>query len=220
MVVGDVAGDIGELEGDAEIGGAGQRRLVLCGNPHDHRHHAAHRSRDVIAIADEVGTVVGAPALAIEPEALEMVVKVGWGNGALAQQAGQAVEWRPEPALVAQCGGRAPPQLVDSSLVRGGGGGRGSGAQILTVANVVAMSAPGVEQPGAFARLPIEQAAGHPEGFGAGADGPFRIGDEALARRCGGNHPSRCAIISPAVALALPTTPGIPAPGWVPAPTK
>ena len=30
----------------------------------------------------------------------------------------------------------------------------------------------------------------------------------------------RSPIISPAVALALPTTPGIPAPGWVPAPTR
>ena len=31
---------------------------------------------------------------------------------------------------------------------------------------------------------------------------------------------ARSSIISPAVACALPTTPGMPAPGWVPAPTK
>ncbi len=35
-----------------------------------------------------------------------------------------------------------------------------------------------------------------------------------------GVHPARSSSISPAVAFALPTTPGIPAPGWVPAPTR
>ncbi len=33
-------------------------------------------------------------------------------------------------------------------------------------------------------------------------------------------HGFRSSSISPAVALALPTTPGMPAPGWVPAPTR
>src|SRR5690606_31886203 len=33
-------------------------------------------------------------------------------------------------------------------------------------------------------------------------------------------HWARSPSISPAVALALPTTPGMPAPGWVPAPTR
>ena len=35
-----------------------------------------------------------------------------------------------------------------------------------------------------------------------------------------GIHLARSSSIRPAVAFALPTTPGIPAPGWVPAPTR
>ena len=47
-----------------------------------------------------------------------------------------------------------------------------------------------------------------------------RIGRRGRAAIDGEALHLRSSIIRPAVALALPTTPGIPAPGWVPAPTR
>ena len=49
-IVDDVARDIGELEGDAEIAGAIERVAVAGIDAHDHRHHAADRAGDMIAI--------------------------------------------------------------------------------------------------------------------------------------------------------------------------
>src|SRR5690349_21555888 len=85
----------------------------------------------------------------------------------------------------------------------------------LAVANIVAMAAPAIEQPRPFTRRAIEQAAGGTEGLGSVLDGLMSASDDLFA-----GHAARSAIMSPAVAFALPTTPGIPAPGWVPAPTK
>ncbi len=86
----------------------------------------------------------------------------------------------------------------------------------LTVGQIVASAAPGVKQPRPFARNCVEQAAGAPEAFRALRDDFARRGDQRRTIDRGSGHPT----ISPAVALALPTTPGMPAPGWVPAPTK
>jgi hypothetical protein len=56
-------------------------------------------------------------------------------------------------------------------------------------------------------RVPLHRPAGGP---------PPRFGED----RSDFGHFARSSSISPAVALALPTTPGMPAPGWVPAPTR
>src|SRR5690606_19978436 len=60
---------------------------------------------------------------------------------------------------------------------------------------------PRLPPPGGAPRVPLHHASHGP---------PPRSGEDHA------KSPS----ISPAVALALPTTPGMPAPGWVPAPTR
>ena len=55
--------------------------------------------------------------------------------------------------------------------------------------------------------VPLRHPAGGP---------PPRAGED----RHDSNHFAKSSSISPAVALALPTTPGMPAPGCVPAPTR
>src|SRR5687767_3356940 len=88
-------------------------------------------------------------------------------------------------------------------------------ARNLAIADIIAMAAPGVEEPRPFASRPVEQPACGPDRLRPGLDRIAGAGDDLLA-----GHGFKSAIISPAVALALPTTPGIPAPGCVPAPTK
>ena len=91
-------------------------------------------------------------------------------------------------------------------------------AERLAIGDIVAGAAPGVEQPAALARLEVEDLAGEAEALAARRDRPLRILDQPLPRLA--HATIAFSSIRPAVASALPTTPGIPAPGWVPAPTK
>jgi len=85
--------------------------------------------------------------------------------------------------------------------------------QRLAVDHVVTMTAPGVEHLGVGPGLRIEQGGGRGEALRP-------LLDRLAAGRGQVGHGRKSSIISPAVALAEPTTPGMPAPGWAPAPTK
>ena len=50
-ILDDVARDVGELEGDAEVGGAVERVAVRRVDAHDMRHHHPDRAGDLVAIA-------------------------------------------------------------------------------------------------------------------------------------------------------------------------
>src|SRR5690606_30871758 len=95
----------------------------------------------------------------------------------------QRVERRVVAALARQ---RALGLLRDVGEAPLGIGDRfGVVAERLAVGEIVARAAPGVEQPGPFARDRIEQAANEAERLGALLDRRLRIGDErrALSRR-------------------------------------
>src|SRR5690606_19361724 len=83
----------------------------------------------------------------------------------------------------------------------------------LPVDDIVAMAAPGVEHDSIIPRLPVEEAGRSRKALRALGDGLFAAGNNLVV------HAMASAIISPAVALADPTTTGMPAPGCVPAPT-
>ena len=106
-------------------------------------------------------------------------------------------------------------RIVGDALLRIGGRHRAM-AEHLAVGEIVAGAAPGIEQPGALAGLLVEQPACEAERLRAARDDPLGRAPTRIAR----SARARSSIINPAVALALPTTPGMPAPGWVPAPTK
>ena len=86
-------------------------------------------------------------------------------------------------------------------------------AEGLAVDHVIAVAAPGVEHLRVGAGPGIEQGR-------CGREALRALLDRLPAGRGEIGHARKSAIISPAVALAEPTTPGMPAPGWVPAPTK
>ena len=192
-----------KLEGDAEIGGARQRLLVVRVDAHDDRHHAADRAGDMVAIAEQVRLVGRPPALGVEREAGEMIVDVsGAGSGIRRADVASASK------------GSSADRLAGERVWLGAGARRAATiavrpirleAERLAVADVVAMAAPGIEQPGALARPAVEQAAGDAEGFAS----PRRIDSLGLGDELGRAFiRARSSIISPAVALALPTTPG------------
>src|SRR5690606_2934260 len=86
--------------------------------------------------------------------------------------------------------------------------------QLLAIHLIIAMATPGIEQHDAAPGGRVKQAGGHCKALGAGLDGLRGMGRQLRAHAC------TSASISPAVALAEPMTPGTPAPGWVPAPTR
>src|SRR5690606_26025186 len=108
--------------------------------------------------------------------------------------------------------------------------------QLLAVDLVVAVAAPGVEQPGGLPHRRLKEPGGGGKAPGTLADdlpavleylvhGWWVVRQDTRFRFEGRLPSPRLAMpgsasIRPAVALAEPPTPGMPAPGWVPAPAK
>ena len=103
------------------------------------------------------------------------------------------------PALphLASCGGRRPHARIAvagkpfAEAYRTGIASSGEylfifAAMVLPVGDIVASAAPSVEQPGAFAGLPVEQLGCHGEAFGAARDAVAGMGDEPRAIRGSG----------------------------------
>ena len=105
-------------------------------------------------------------------------------------------------------------EIIQRGLQRRGIHGARPMPHGLAIDHIVAITAPGVEHFGVGPRLLTEQGRCGGEAGGALL---YRIAARLLQI---GAHPFRSSIINPAVALADPTTPGMPAPGCVPAPTK
>jgi len=96
-----------------------------------------------------------------------------------------------------------------------------SPAELLVVGLVVAVPAPGIQHVGAGSRLGVEDPGRSREALGPPLDRPPALLDDVSHHSALlVDQPSRSAIMRAAVALAELTTPGTPAPGWVPAPTK
>ena len=163
MILDDVAGDVGELEGDAEIGGAIERVVVGGIDAHDHRHHAADRAGDMVAIAQHVVLGPRPPALGVEREAGEMVVdeaardrrirarpRASASNGAIADRlAGQRA--------LRSC------RAAKATRAAGSAGATGIVAERLAVGDDRRRRGTSIEQPGALAGLLVEQVAGEAE---------------------------------------------------------
>jgi hypothetical protein len=207
-----VAGDVGELQGEAEVGGAAQGLHIP--DTHHLRHHHPHHAGHVVGVKQ--GVLQGAirPALHIHLEAVQEVQRVARGDAVTQRDPLECGEGR----VLHRLSGEGPQGLVLQPLQLGGGegGGQPDGAvaQDLAVDLVVAMATPGVEQIGVLPHARVEQACGGGEAgrsaFYAGAAG---VQNDVAHPPCASSS------ISEAVALAEPITPGTPAPGWVPAPT-
>src|SRR5690606_16491621 len=85
--------------------------------------------------------------------------------------------------------------------------------QGLAVDDVVAMPAPGIKHDGIVTGLAVKEPGRRCKALRPLGDGLLALGDDRIG------HVAASAIMRPAVAFADPTTPGMPAPGWVPAPT-
>ena len=223
-VLDHVAGDVGELEGEAEVLGAAQGGEVVRLHAHHERHHHAHHARHVPAVVERVLDGLVAARRDVHGEAVEQLDGVAFGDVA---GEGHALEGGEVGIVGGLAGQRAPGLRVEpvQPRLRRLRAGRGHAvAELLAVDHVVAVPAPGVEHLGVDAGLRRRTArrrrrsSSSPSGWSRGWTGRGRW----RARRGGYGHAvaPRSASISPAVALAEPITPGTPAPGWVPAPTK
>ena len=79
-VVDHVAGDVGELEGEAEILGAAQGGEIVRLHAHHERHHHAHHSRHVPAVVERVLEGLVAPRRHVHGEAVEQLDGVAFGD--------------------------------------------------------------------------------------------------------------------------------------------
>ena len=179
FILADVAGDIGELEGDAEVTGPVQRRLILRVDAHQHRHHAAHRARDMIAIAQHVGLAARSPVARIERKALQQIMGITVRNPAFTHDDAKAVKGRVAGRLAAQRRIGQHPQGRQPRLPIGHAPHRP--AMILPVGDVVAFAAPGIEQPGPLARHPIEQLRRHGKALRSPRDAVASMGNQGGA---------------------------------------
>ena len=212
----DVARDVGELEGDAEIGGAVERVAIAGIDAHDMRHHHPHRAGDLIAVAEQFRFVGRAPADRVAGEPGKVVDRKTGGDRAFGDDQRKGVERGEAGRLSGERGsglgaqeGDAPGGIIRSDSVV---------AEGLAVGDIVARAAPGIEQPTAFAGGQVEDLAGETETLAAARNRPPGLFNQPRAIA----HASiaSCSRTRLAVASALPTTPGMPAPGCVPAPTK
>lgn len=94
LILGNVAGDIGQLECQTKVAGPVQRGFILRADAHEHSHHATHRASDMIAVAQHVGFGDGPPILRIQGKAFEQVMGVARRNGAFAHDEAKAIEGR------------------------------------------------------------------------------------------------------------------------------
>ena len=188
----------GKLKGKTKVAGAIQRRVVMRVDPHQHRHHASDRAGDMIAIAQHVILTAGPPIAGIKREALDQVMGVAVRNTAFPHDQAKAVKSR-------IAGGFAPQRPVGhhphirKACLRVGHDAH-CPAMVLAVGDIVASAAPSVEQPGAFAGLPVEQLGCHGEAFGAARDAVAGMGDEPRAIRGSGigHSPHPCPRAPPA----------------------
>lgn len=179
LIFADVAGDIGKLEGQAQIAGAVERRLITRIDAHQDRHHATHRARDMIAIAQHVRFAAGAPFAGVQGEAFDQVMGVALRNRAFPHDQAEAVEGRIARRLAPKR--RAGERAHAGKACRAVGDAAHRAAMILSVRNIVAFAAPGIEQPGPFPGSTVEQPRGEGEGFGASGDALAGLDDQGGA---------------------------------------
>jgi hypothetical protein len=204
--------DVGQLKGDTQIACPVQGWGVACS--HDDRHHHAHHAGNVIAVLKGVLDTLILATLHIHSKSTQVIERValrnavlqhhllergesGFGNRLSGKGAvGRCLQFRQQLARRALNFG-APPHT-----------------QQLPINHVIAVPAPCVQQHCAAPGIGLEQPRRGGEAFRAGANGLRGMLRQRL------RHQPSSLSISPAVALAEPTTPGTPAPGWVPAPTR
>ena len=209
-----VAGDVCQLKRQPQVLGASQGRRIV--HPHDPRHHHPDDAGDVIGVVQRVLQRIVTPADHVHLEPLQQVHRlIGW-NAMTHGHALEGGEDRVRLRLAGQGGGGAQAQFVQLLASQHRVDADRAVAQHLSVDLVVAVPAPGIQHPGVVPDRRREQASG-----GGKALGPL-LHRLAAVIQDGVGHAGCLAssIIRAAVALADPTTPGTPAPGWVPAPTK
>ena len=191
-------------------------------HPHDVGHHHAHHARDEVAVTAALLERLVALPHDVHPVAVEVVEGVAVGDVVAADRLLEGGERRLLNGLAGEGAARLALQGGEPLGGRLGRGASCAEAQNLLVDAVVAVAAPGVEEERAFPCRGGEEAGRSREALRAASDLRPASRDEWVH-----GSPSNCVpprrdrpSISPAVALADPTTPGTPAPGCVPAPTK
>ena len=209
-IVDHVARDVGQLERQPQVAGAVQDRIVA--HAHHAGHHHADDACDVIGIFQHVIQRAIVARLDIHREAFDQVHGPGLREIMPPRHRAQRGKGRGHRTVALQGRQRVDAQAVQPRL-------RvvhrlGAAAQGLTVDHVIRVAAPGIEH-----HRVVADARRHQLGRRGKALRPLgdRLGrgQDQIA-----HAPARSDSITWAVALAEPTTPGMPAPGWVPAPTR
>lgn len=209
-ILDDIAGNVGQLKGQAQITGAIQRRLRL--GAHHPRHHQAHDAGNAVAVQQGVVEGLVAVALHIHAKTRQVLQRMGLGNPVPLDHLLEGGERRIGHRLASVGALGEVDQLGQPRLTAVAIALDLAMPQRLAVDHIVAMTAPGVEHHRALAGALVEQLCRGGEALGADIDRLSGVIDDLIV------HPAcpfnmKSSSISPAVALAEPTTPGTPAPG-------
>ena len=182
-----------------------------CDNAHDDRHHAADRCRRHGSNSGRGPPRSAGASLARRARSRRDGRRSGAAGSAVRGAVGRARRTALRPIRLAGEGAAASSRGSTPCSTSGPGRSRGSGRRRRR------RNGGTTNRAARRARGSRGRTAGWRRGTTSSrsTDGLARAVDQL-----GAGHCARSASISPAVALALPTTPGMPAPGWVPAPTK
>jgi hypothetical protein len=150
-VVHDVPRDVRELQGDAQIGGTQQGRSIA--HTHDVGHHDAHDSGDVIAIPQGVVDIEVAMTLDVHRETFDQLHGVAFGDAVMLNDSLEGHEDGRFRRLAGEGAARSFAKILETLPRRPVVVARRAAAEVLQIDAIVAVPAPGVEHPGAVARL-------------------------------------------------------------------
>lgn len=154
LILTDVTRYIGELESKAQVTGTVECRFIGGIYAHQDGHHATDRASDMIAVAQHVILAARPPVPRIECEPFQKIMRIAWRDRTFPHDDTEAVEGGIAGPLSAQGGVGQNPHLRQARLPVADPPQRPP--MVLPIGDVVALAAPGIKQPGAFARYRIK----------------------------------------------------------------
>ncbi|MDR6177845.1 hypothetical protein QE393_001105 [Pseudomonas sp. SORGH_AS 211] len=171
-------GDVGELEGHAQVAGAIQGFLVF--GAHDARHHHPDYPGDVVAVLQGVFQFHIDALLDVHAKAGEVVQRQRQGNAVAPDHPLESGEGRILQRLIAVGGAGQAFQFGQAFASTTAIAIDLAVAQFLAIDDVVAMAAPGIEQHGALAGFGCEQLGGRGKALGADGDALLGVVDDVM----------------------------------------
>ena len=208
-VLADVARDVGELHRDAEIAGARHQRRRVA-HAHQQRHHRADRAGDARGIVVQLRKRLVAAAFRIPGEAFEQRFGQRARNGVTRARLGEGAIGRR----------RQRPAVVGARRAARAGAASARDAAAVAIDRIVGEAAEGVERGSRLARRARQEQRRREEGARAASQQRAAGGEIGSRGECRLRRTRMHRATTLSRTRADESTPGSPAPGWVPAPTR